>query len=78
MPKYLCLQRSFPAGGGEGQEKPSPAQMQEMYAKIGAWQEKFKKNLADMGGKLGDGKLVTGDRRQTVQSSRSKSSLAAT
>ena len=56
MPKYLCMQRNLPGGGGD---KPSPAQMQEMYAKFGAWQERFKKNLIDMGGKLGAGKLVT-------------------
>lgn len=56
MPRYLCLQRSLPGGGGE---KPSPAQMQEMYEQFGAWQAKFKKNLVDMGGKLGAGKLVT-------------------
>lgn len=61
MPKYLCLQRSLPGAGGERQEKPSPAEMQEMYAEFGAWQEKFKKNLADMGGKLGDGKLVAAE-----------------
>jgi hypothetical protein len=35
--------------------------MQEMYAEFGAWQEKFNKNLADMGGKLGDGKLVAAE-----------------
>lgn len=58
MPKYLCMQRSLPSRGGE---KPSPAQMQEMYAKFGAWQAKFKKNLVDMGGKLGSGKLVTAE-----------------
>jgi len=58
MPKYLCLQRGLPGGVNEEQGKPSPAQMQEMYAKFGAWQEKFKKNLVDMGGKLGTGKLV--------------------
>ena len=56
MPKYLCLQRSLPGGGGE---KPSPAQMQEMYAKFGAWQAKFQKNLVDMGGTLGAGRLVS-------------------
>lgn len=33
--------------------------MQEMYAQFGAWQAKFKKNLVDMGGKLGAGRLVT-------------------
>ena len=56
MPKYLCMQRNLPGGDGA---KPSPAQMQEMYAKFGAWQAKFKKNLVDMGGKLGTGRLVT-------------------
>lgn len=55
MPKYLCLQRSLPGGTGE---KPSPAQMQEMYSKFGEWQAKFKDKLTDMGGKLGAGKLV--------------------
>jgi hypothetical protein len=35
--------------------------MQEMYAKFGAWQQKFKDNLVDMGGKLGAGELVTAD-----------------
>ncbi len=55
MPTYLCLQRSLPS---ENAEKPSPAQMQEMYAKFGAWQQKFKDNLVDVGGKLGAGKLV--------------------
>ena len=58
MPNYLCMQRNLPSGDSE---KPSPAQMQEMYAKFGAWQEKFKDKLVDMGGKLGDGKLVAGE-----------------
>lgn len=53
--KYLCIQRSQP---GEF-EKPSPAQMEEMYAKFYAWSEKFKNNIVDMGGKLGGGKVVT-------------------
>lgn len=60
MPKYLCLQRSF-LGGGNTQESPSPAQMQEMHAKFCSWQEKFKENLVDLGGRLGDGKLVAPD-----------------
>ena len=55
MPKYLCLQRSLPGGGSES---PSPAQMQEMYAKFNDWREKFQKNLIDMGGRLGAGSLV--------------------
>lgn len=56
MPKYLCLQRTLP--GGE-EKKPSPAEMQAMYAKFNAWREQFQKNLTDLGGRLGSGKLVT-------------------
>ena len=56
MPNFLCIQRSLPSGDSE---KPSPAEMQEMYARFGAWQAKFKDNIVDMGGKLGAGKLVT-------------------
>lgn len=58
MPKYLCLQRSFEGGKAE---RPSPAKMQEMYAQFGAWQQKFQKNLVDMGGKLGEGRLTTSE-----------------
>ncbi len=56
---YLCIQRSQP-GGGSG-DKPSPTQMEEMYAKFSAWKEKYKDNIVDMGGKLGEGKFVTTD-----------------
>jgi hypothetical protein len=62
MPKqnYLCIQRSQPGKPGKG-EKPSPAQMEEMYAKFNAWKEKFQ-DIVDMGGKLkGGGKLVTSE-----------------
>ena len=58
MPRYLCLQRNLPTGK---RQQPSPAEMQAMYASFGAWMEKFKENLADMGGKLGAGKLVAGE-----------------
>ena len=58
MPKYLCLQRALPGGEGGG-EKPSPAQMQAMYGKFNDWREKVQKNLVDMGGRLGAGKLAT-------------------
>ena len=62
MPKknYLCIQRSQPENCEKG-EAPSPAQMEEMYAKFNAWKEKFKDNLVDMGGKLGGGKVVTSE-----------------
>jgi len=56
--KYLCMQRSQPGGKGE---KPSPAQMQEMYAQFNAWKEKFQENIVDMGGRLKGGKLVTSE-----------------
>ncbi len=55
--KYLCIQRSQPGKG----EKPSPAQMEEMYAKFNAWKEKFQENIVDMGGPLGGGKIVTSE-----------------
>ena len=50
MPNYLCMQRSLPGGADSG-EKPSPTQMQEMYAQFKDWSEKFKENLVDMGGR---------------------------
>ncbi|SRR5260221_7024715 len=56
MPKYLCLQRSLST---EPQtEKPSPAQMQAMYGKFTEWREKFQKNLIDLGGRLGAGRVA--------------------
>ncbi len=58
MPKYLCLQRALP-GQSQDTEKPSPAQMQAMYARFNEWRAKFQKNLTDMGGRLGAGRLVT-------------------
>lgn len=35
--------------------------MEEMFAKFNAWKDKFAANIVDMGGKLGDGKVVTSD-----------------
>jgi hypothetical protein len=56
MKKYLLIQRSTPGNA----ERPSPAQMQEMYAAFSAWKEKFKENISDMGGKLATGgKIVS-------------------
>lgn len=55
--KYLLLQRSAPGGD---RERPSPAQMQEMYAAFDAWKEKFKAEIVEMGGKLaGGGKVLS-------------------
>lgn len=57
--RYLLLQRS--ERGGEV-ERPSPAQMQEMYAAFNAWKERFKDEIVEMGGRLkGGGKVLTAD-----------------
>jgi len=57
MPRFLCLQRSLEDSSAPS-EKPSPAQMQQMYAKFSEWQERFADQLVDLGGKLGEGMLV--------------------
>ena len=57
MPKYLCLQRNLPGTKPQG-EQPSPAQMQAMYAKFNEWRERFQKNLVDLGGRLGAGRVA--------------------
>ena len=35
--------------------------MEAMYAQFNSWKEKFQKNITDMGGKLGGGKVVTSE-----------------
>ena len=53
--KYLCMYR-----GAASEKKPSPAQMQEMFAAFNAWKETFKANILDIGSKLKpSGKVVT-------------------
>lgn len=49
MNTYMCILRSE-AGDCE---KPSPSDMELMYAKYQAWQQKFADNILDMGNKLG-------------------------
>jgi len=59
------LQRSLPGGGksaeNQAAEKPSPAQMQAMYAKFNEWRERFQENLVDLGGRLGAGRVALPD-----------------
>lgn len=56
--KYLCIQRSSPGKG----EKPSPADMEKMYAVFNTWRENYKANIVDLGGPLkGGGKIVTSE-----------------
>ncbi|MEQ1569262.1 MAG: YciI family protein [Myxococcota bacterium] len=59
MPKYLCLQRAVPTPTAG--ERPSPAQLQAMYAKFDAWREQFRSQLVDLGGRLGAGRVATAD-----------------
>lgn len=54
---FLCVLRS-----DSGQcEEPSPAQMDEMFAKFQSWKETFDDNIVDLGGRLGDGKVIRPD-----------------
>jgi len=50
-----------PAKKPEKSEAPSPAQMEQMFAKFNAWKDTFKDSIVDMGGKLGGGKVVSTD-----------------
>lgn len=40
---------------------PSPAQMEEMFARFNAWKDKFAENIVDMGGRLAGGKVVSSE-----------------
>lgn len=46
---YMCILRSETGDC----EKPSPSEMEIVYAKYQAWQQKFADNIVDMGNKLG-------------------------
>lgn len=58
MPRYLCLQRTLPTS--EGHEPPRP-DMREVFARFEAWRNEFGDRIADLGGRLGDGTLLTSD-----------------
>jgi YCII-related domain len=60
MPKYLCLQRGLPGGTQDG-DKPSPSQMQAMYAQFNEWRDKFRENIVDLGGRLASSRIVLPD-----------------
>ncbi len=59
--KYLCIHRSSTdRSAGDPAPRPSPAQMQEMFAAWNAWKERFKGNIVDMGSKLAaSGRVAT-------------------
>ena len=53
---FMCILRS---ASGDC-EKPSPSDMEAMYAKYQAWQDQFADNILDMGGALsGNGAVVS-------------------
>jgi hypothetical protein len=57
--RYLVLFRSQGTGAPRA-ERPSPEQMQQMFAAYEAWKERFKEEILDLGDKLkSDGRLVT-------------------
>lgn len=57
MTKYLFLYRNPPSTDAP---QPSPEEMQAMFAQWGAWKEKFKAQVIDMGdGLKPGGKLLT-------------------
>lgn len=59
MPRFLCLQRAVPVSSpSSGRQRPSQAEMEEMYARFDAWRQKFQHQIADMGGRLGAGRVV--------------------
>lgn len=54
----MCILRNESGGC----EKPSPSEMEAMYAKYQAWQDKFADNILDMGGALSsEGATVKAD-----------------
>src|SRR5262245_8828238 len=55
--QYLCIQRSQPGR----RERPSAAQMEQMYAVFNAWKNKFAANIVNLGGRLGGGRLVSSE-----------------
>ncbi len=57
---YMCIQRSLPRNESASASKPSPAQMEAMYAKFNAWKEKYQDSIVDMGGKLKAGGKIVG------------------
>jgi hypothetical protein len=55
---YMCILRSETGDC----DKPSPSEMEIVYAKYQAWQKKFADNIVDMGNKLGSvGSVVRHD-----------------
>ncbi len=57
--QYMCILRSEAAGGCD---KPSPSEMEAIFAKYQQWQSKFSNNIVDMGNKLGEiGSVVKQD-----------------
>lgn len=52
MPNYLVLMKSQRAEKPAPANRPSPEQMQQMFAAYKAWMTQFKDNIVNMGDKL--------------------------
>ncbi len=61
MSKFLFIYRNPPASD----RQPSPEEMQAMFAQWGAWKEKFKAHVVDMGDGLKHGGKVLEDGKVT-------------
>ncbi|MDO3386229.1 YciI family protein [Gilvimarinus sp. SDUM040013] len=56
--KYMCVLRSDSGGCEKSEEQPSVTDMEAMYAKYQAWQQKFADRIVDMGSGLASGGSV--------------------
>lgn len=50
--KFLCLQQSVAGESSGGGDKPSAAEMQQMYERFNAWRERFSAHIDDLGARL--------------------------
>lgn len=58
--RFLVLNKSTPGNAPPSDKRPSPEQMQQMFAAYKAWMEKYKNEILDVGDKLKPGgKLVS-------------------
>lgn len=56
---YMCILRNKDGGCDASDNEASAAQMEAMYSRFQQWQQKYADNIEDMGGKLGDGSVIT-------------------
>lgn len=65
--KYLCILRNDTGGCDDSSAStasatgPSPSEMEAMFAQFNDWRTRFAANIVDLGGRLGDGKVIQAD-----------------